>query len=379
METYVSNLCRQLTRRGHRSDVATLDYIFKTGQRLPPYERIDGIDIVRLPSSGTPRYFFAPRLLELAPRYDVIHIHGVDFFVDLMGGLRDRHGVPVVLSTHGGFFHTDWLKTFKKAYFMTATRLSLRGVDRVIACSPKDEQLFSSVSSRVTLVENGIDYQRFAAVEKQPDEGTLMFVGRLSRNKRVDRLISVLARVRERRPNARLMVIGPDWEGLRPGLERLAVKLGLDAAVTFTGKLSEAEMLAALSRARLFVSASEYEAFGLSAMEAMATGTVPILNRIPAFAGFIDDGSNGFLADFADGGMAAQTLIAALDLPDERLAQIGAQARLTASRYDWNEVAGKIEEIYMQVAAGVARKAAAGACGACSAGETSRDLPGADG
>jgi alpha-1,3-mannosyltransferase len=352
METYVSNLCQQLTLRGHRSDVATLNYLFKTGQRLSPHQCIGGTDVILLPSAGNPRYFFAPRLLELVPRYDIIHIHGVDFFVDLMGTLRRRHGVPIVLSTHGGYFHTAWHSTFKKIYFQTATRMSLRGVDRVIASSPQDEQLFSRVSRRVTLVENGIDYPTFAAVDNQPDDGTMLFIGRLSKNKRVDRLIKALALVKKQEPRARLQIIGPDWDGLGDGLMRLAGELGLDDSVTITGRLTQQEMLAALSRARLFVSASEYEAFGLSAMEAMASGTVPVLSRIPAFEGFIDDGENGFLTDYADEAMAGRTLAAALALSDERLGRIGEQARQTASRYDWAQVAGQIEEVYEQVVAG---------------------------
>src|SRR5665811_247685 len=138
METYVSSLCRQLADRGHRSDVATLDYLFKTMTPLPAYERLDGTDVIRLPSKGTARYFFAPRLLELTPRYDLIHIHGVDFFIDMMGACKWMHGRPVVLSTHGGFFHTPWFPALKKTYFQTVTRMALTGVDRVIASSPKD-------------------------------------------------------------------------------------------------------------------------------------------------------------------------------------------------------------------------------------------------
>src|SRR3972149_4229936 len=84
METYIASLCRQLAARGHGTDVATLDYIFKTDEPLPHYERIDGIDVIRLPSMGNPRYFLAPSLLKMLPRYDLIHVHGVDFFVDML-------------------------------------------------------------------------------------------------------------------------------------------------------------------------------------------------------------------------------------------------------------------------------------------------------
>ncbi len=349
METYVSSLCSQLRRRGHQSDVATLDYIFKTSRRLPPYQVIEGTNIIRLPSLGNPRYFFAPRLLELLYRYDLVHVHGVDFFTDLLGALRRRHGKPVVLSTHGGFFHTDWHSSFKKMYFRTVTRSALRGVDRVIACSPRDERMFAPVTRRICLIENGIDFPVFADVKKNIRAEELLFVGRISKNKRVDRLIDALALVRKTRPGARLTIIGPDWEGLQEELEELAAGLALESAVNFTGELARGEMLAALARARLFVSASEYEAFGLSAVEAMATGTVPLLNDIEAFREFIDDGRNGFLASFDDAGAAAALIVAALKLPAAELDGMGVRARQTAERYDWEQAADEIINVYKQV------------------------------
>jgi alpha-1,3-mannosyltransferase len=346
MEDYVANLCRQLRQRGHVSDVATLDYLFKTDTRLPPYEHHDGTDIIRLPSRGNARYFFAPRLLDALPRYDLVHIHGVDFFVDLLGSFKQAHGKPVVLTTHGGFFHTSWFPAFKNAYFRSLTRHSLKGIDRVIASSPKDKELFDRISDRVTLVENGIDYETFAAVEKDTVPGRMIFIGRLSRNKRVDRLLRMLAFVREARPEAHLVIVGPDWEGLQPGLETVAAELGVTGAVSFRGSLPRDEMLAELARAQLFVSASQYEAFGLSTVEAMASGTVPAVSHIQAFSDIISDGQTGFLVDFNSVTDAAALIGTIIALPGERLAAIGAAAHRAANKYDWRSVADEILSVY---------------------------------
>lgn len=352
METYVSSLCRELSRRGISADVATLDYLFKTNERLPAYEQVDGIDVIRLPSAGNPRYFLAPGLLRLLPRYDLVHIHGVDFFMDLLGALRRIHGKPVVLSTHGGFFHTDWGASFKKAYFHTVTRTALKGVDSVIACSPQDEALFRRICSRVVLVENGIDYQRFAAVRSQPDDNTLLFLGRISKNKRIDRLIEAFARLRDSRPAARLLIIGPDWEGLGPGLRQMAEGLGLGDSVEFTGPLPQERVLEEMAQARLFVSASEYEAFGLSTVEAMAAGKVAVVNRIGAFAEIIDDGETGFITDYADTEAASRALESALDLNQKRLREIGKNAQKSAARYDWRRVSEQILHVYEEALSG---------------------------
>jgi len=365
METYVSSLSRQLSAHGHRSDVATLDYLFKNMTPLPAFERIDGTDVIRLPSLGTARYFFAPRLLDLAPRYDIIHIHGVDFFVDMLSTCKRLHKRPLVLSTHGGFFHTPWFPALKKAYFQTVTRMALARVDRVLASSPKDEQLFRQISDRVSLVENGIDYETFSQVDKKfggkgsagvdaagaKAAGTesLVFIGRISKNKRVDRLIDMMYLLRRNRPDATLTVIGPDWEGLQAKLEARARDLGLGSVVRFTGVLPQDEMLEMLAGARLFVSASEYEAFGLSTVEAMATGTVPVVNGIPAFNDLVADSETGFLTEFSSANGAARTIQAVLEMPDERLIDLGAKARASAARHSWEKVVLQIEDIYRQV------------------------------
>lgn len=350
METYVSNLCRQLTLRGHRSDVATLDHLFSGDRRLPPHECIDGIDVIRFPSRGNARYFFAPRLMEALPRYDLIHIHGVDFFVDMLGTLSRFHDKPLVLSTHGGFFHTQWFPSLKKAYFNTVTRNSLKGVSRIIASSPKDRELFATVTDNISLVENGIDYELFSGAGREPAGNKLLFVGRISLNKRVDRLLEALARVRESHPDAELIVAGPDWEGLQQGLEQQAAELGITDAVTFTGSVSQERLLELMAAARLFVSASEYEAFGLSTVEAMAAGLVVVVNRIQAFEDIVDDGETGLLTDFSDPDAAARVISSSLEM--EEAEQMGRRAREAAARYDWRSVAVEIIAIYEEVLTG---------------------------
>jgi alpha-1,3-mannosyltransferase len=352
METYVASLCRQLSLRGHRADVATLDRLFKTNWQLPPHEQIDGIEVIRFPAGGNARYFFAPRLLEALPRYDLIHIHGVDFFVDMLGTLRRIHGKPLVLTTHGGYFHTRWLPWFKRAFFNTVTRNSLKGVDRVIASSTADAEIFSQITDNLTLVENGIDFNVYSGIRRKPEDETLLFVGRLSKNKRIDLLLSAFGLVLKQRPGAKLLIVGPDWEGLKDGLEQTARKLHLEDAVTFTGRIPQTELLAALGKAKLFVSASEYEAFGLSTVEAMAAGLIPVVNNIPANAGLIRQGEDGFLVDFTDSTEAAAAIDTALGMDGEIYSKMSQAATQSASKHDWNIVVGQIIDVYQHVLSG---------------------------
>ena len=67
--------------------------------------------------------------------------------------------------------------------------------------------------------------------------------GRISRNKRIDRLLNVFAIIRGRRPRARLVIVGPDWEGLGEDLEMQAESLGVRGSVTFAGNLSQDDQI----------------------------------------------------------------------------------------------------------------------------------------
>jgi alpha-1,3-mannosyltransferase len=349
VERFTYDLSRYLLQRQVQSNVLTLNRCFYMDGILPARQVVDGINVVRIPYLGGQRFFFAPGVLRFVPEYDVIHIHNIDFFVDFLALFKRWHRKPLVVSTHGGFFHTNRLAWLKHLYFHTITRMALRGMDCVIADSVHDLRLFSGVTNKVVLIENGVDFNRFATVRKEVERGLLVYIGRLASNKRVDCLIRALRLLRQEMPGARLVVIGCDYEGIRGELLALAVAEGVEEATLFAGQLADGDLLAYLGRAHLFVSASEYEGFGISVLEAMSTGTVPVVNDIETFHSFITDGVNGFLVDFSDPVVSAKVMARALLMDDETLQRMGEQAREAARRYAWDKVVERFIEIYRNV------------------------------
>jgi alpha-1,3-mannosyltransferase len=111
-----------------------------------------------------------------------------------------------------------------------------------------------------------------------------------------------------------LDIVGEDWEGLRGGLESLRAEKGMQAVVTLHGGVSEKELRQAYARAQYFVSASSYEGFGISTIEGMAAGCIPIVNRIPTFQSFVGEenagGTRGLLVDYGSPREAAEQIIA---------------------------------------------------------------------
>jgi alpha-1,3-mannosyltransferase len=129
-------------------------------------------------------------------------------------------------------------------------------------------------------------------------------------------------------------------------LERLAEVLGVANQVHFLGALSLDRLKQELAQAQFFVSASEYEGFGISAVEGMASGTVCILNDIAAFRNIIEDGVNGFLVDYKSDEQVSIVLGKALALNAAEYTGIVTRAQEKAKTYSWHKVARIISRLY---------------------------------
>lgn len=352
IESATLGLSRALRERGHRCEVVTLREIYATSERAPSTDQLDGMPIYRLPHLGSRRYPIAPAAASFLAPFDIVHIHAIDFFLDFLLLLRPFHHKPLVVNTHGGIFHTRWLLPFKKAWFHTLTSLSLRHTDAVICDSQHDYTLFRSIvpPHLLHIVQNGVDVRPFAEVDKQIEPGLLLGIGRIFENKGVERLIDLLPRLAADVPHVRLVWIGSDQHGRIPALLARAEQLGVRQRVEFVGLVEQAEMLRWLARAHLFVSASAYEAFGISTIEAMSSATVPVVTPVGVHPDVVREGDNGFLYTFESSqATATNCLRHALMLDEAHLEQMGFRAREDASRYAWERVVEDYLAIYRQV------------------------------
>ena len=168
MEDVVRSICGQQRDCGHQSPrIVTLDRLFRNGEgRLPATDRIDDVPVLRLPWAGSSRYPLCPAVLRAIGDADVVHVHGVDFFYDFLAATRLIHRKPLVLSTHGGFFHTEFASPLKNVWFRTITRWSALAYENIVATSENDGRRFSEISGpgRLKVIENGVNTSKYAAV-----------------------------------------------------------------------------------------------------------------------------------------------------------------------------------------------------------------------
>jgi alpha-1,3-mannosyltransferase len=350
LESVVEGLSVALQHNGHTVQVATLRLLFATGAMAPRESVEAGLAVRRMRHWGPRRYPMAPAVLQAIRGYDLVHIHAIDFFVDYLSLLRLFHRIPLVVSTHGGFFHTQRARAFKEIYFRTVTRQSLGGVRAVVCVSQHDREMFGKIVSpkRLRVIENGANIDRFWSLKKRVEPGLILGIARLAENKRVEKVLEAMALLKHRCPCLHLEWVGADSAGLRADLKRRAEELGLSGRVLFHGAVSDQELYRLLERAHLFVSASSYEGFGLSTIEAMSAATVVVVTAVGAHPDVIQDGVSGLLVGQDAIGLAGQ-MECVLAMPTEKLARMGDAARAATKRFSWSQIAPKYEQLYREV------------------------------
>ncbi len=175
----------------------------------------------------------------------------------------------------------------------------------------------------------------------QLSSGTvLMYVGRFTAVKRLDRLIGAYAKVKQDvRAPCGLVIVGGhpgEWEGEHPA--ELAARLGADD-VFLAGWYQHEELPELFAAADAVVMASERDQFGQVLVEGMACGLPAVAPRALGPATIIDDGQTGWLTAPDDEDALAAALTEAVTQPRER-ARRGHQARsAVCERFSWRQIA----------------------------------------
>lgn len=343
LENFVLDLAKEQVKQGMEVKVVTLDRRFDTNQQLDSHETVFGIEIVRIPFKGSTKYPFAPSVINHLHGLDMIHVHAVDFFVDYIALNKFRLKTPIVLSTHGGFFHTQFAATLKKVFFNTVTRFSLRNVDQVITCSSNDQKIFERLyPSKTLLIENGVNTEKFAQYPNQSSGKQILFIGRFSDNKRVDLLIHWFSQLVKLDNQFRLVIAGKDWDNNLVKLKQQVAELSLGHEIEFVIEASEDELAKVVSHSSFIASASEYEGFGMTIIESMAGGLIPIMSNIDSFVTINNKTQCGMVIDF-NSNQSAQKFVArlnleALSLEKKRCVEQSQQYSFGKKSQDFNQV-----------------------------------------
>ncbi len=359
LEDVVRNLAAQQKGRFAGLKVVTLDRLFvDPATVLPRHEIIEGVDVYRIPYRGSSRYPIATGIFKEIAGADLVHVHAVDFFFDALALTRLFHGRTLVATTHGGFFHTRKLAALKHVWFNTLTRLSAQHYAAIACCSKADLAQFNRVApARSRLIENGVSIEKFQSSASSTPRKRLLALGRFSINKRLDRLIEVLARLTAVDPEWFLDIAGMESDLGREDLLNLANQHGVADNIAIYVGLPDAALRELIGTCSFFVSASEHEGFGLALIEALSAGLMPFVHENEAFVSLADRLPLVTTLDYADSDTAATALLDGFQrLADDLSLKMKAVASVEA--FSWAAKAREYDQMYLEVLTGAASSAA---------------------
>jgi glycosyltransferase involved in cell wall biosynthesis len=341
---------------GHQTDFLVAKAGWPQFQKLAPKAHLISSDSI---FDGTRylaqswRYFpaYAYRMLtahwvRLPARYDVVYASSqfvMEVYAAMILARRQRAKlvakVQHVLAGQGtrkGFFDRLFLWAERKsAYWLHDRADLLLALSTTVARNYQDLQKSLGLTpSPIQPSGCGIDMARFEKILTSVKEFDVVVLGRLHEQKGMFELPEVWRQVRQKRPAARLVVIGEGPH--RQRTEQLLTELGLRDSVLFTGGISETEKNKLLGRSKVGLSLSYEEGWGLSITEFLATGLPVVAYDLHVFSevfpGQLD------LVRLHDAGGAAGRVVALLTDEPLRLAR-GEAGRQFIKRYDYRVMA----------------------------------------
>lgn len=284
---------------------------------------------------------------------DLLHVHyaiphaSAAYMAKQIVKQKTGRNVPVITTLHG----TDITLVGKDKTYEPVVTFSINESDAITAVSQnlKDETFRSfAIHKDIEVIHNFVDVARF---NKKPidafrkvvapnDEKILVHASNFRKVKRVDDVIKVFAAVRKAMP-AKLLMVGDGPE--RPATEELARSLGVDEDVRFLGKQEQMEDILAVSD--VFLLPSEYESFGLAALEAMAAHAVVISTNAGGLSEINVQDETGYMTNVGDIAAMSEFAIALLR-DDAKLEKMKEAAYQQALRFDIKNIIPVYEKLY---------------------------------
>jgi D-inositol-3-phosphate glycosyltransferase len=188
------------------------------------------------------------------------------------------------------------------------------------------------------------------------DRNMLLFVGRIEPLKAVDSILEALHLTRQQNPslldNTDLFIVGGDPNDKTDydmqQLQRLSRHLKLDGVVQFAGAKTQTELAYYYAAASAVIMPSEYESFGMVALEAMATGTPVIATKVGGLAYLVKDGETGFLVPSRSPSDLSDRITDLLLNPELR-DTLGQNAARLSHSYAWSAIADRLLETFTEL------------------------------
>jgi L-malate glycosyltransferase len=255
--------------------------------------------------------------------------------------------IPVITTLHG----TDITLVGRDKTFAPVVTFSINESDAITAVSQnlRDETYRNfKIEKEIKVIHNFVDVKRF---RKKPidafrrviaphNEKVVLHASNFRKLKRVNDVVRIFAEI-NKKVSSKLLFVGDGPE--RSGAESLARELGIYDETRFVGRQEQIEEILAISD--LFILPSDYESFGLAALEAMAAGVPVISSNAGGLPEINIEGETGYMADVGDiETMSARAIELLSD--ESKLDRFKAKAAAHARLFDIETIVPRYEALY---------------------------------
>lgn len=357
----VSNLSKQLARRGHTVTILTTNFEFDEkyastleGITIIPFPCIANIKLFLL-SSGMKKW-----LKTRIKQYDIIHMHGFRSYQNIVVfQLAKEYNIPYVLHAHGGVPRIIEKKLLKAVYDHLYGYKVLRNAQRLIANSREEINnylRFGADRAQIQLVYNGVDTEFFRSLpprglfkEKHKIAGLIiLFLGRIDKTKGLGFLVRGFSRLKKETQNKTILVIaGPD-NNYKKELKTIIQHENIEGRVRFIDFVDGREKLSAYVDADIFVTTASYRSGVLiTPIEAILCGTPVIVTE--ECGEIIKEAKCGHLVAYGHVEGLTQMMEHVLENQEKEKELTERGKEYIYRNLSWERVAGDIERIYESI------------------------------
>jgi len=294
---------------------------------------------------------------------DVIHIQMLLGIGQATMRYGNKMGIPIVSTNHAMpenlMDNLRLLAPFSRPINYTISAYGARfhsKADFVTLPTQSAIDMFKA-SDRITVpmapVSNGIDLGRFApgkapaALYKKynlpKDKPIITYIGRLDAEKHMPVLLKAYVRILAKKPDTHMLIVGDGTES--SNLKSLAKHLGIDKKISFTGKVSDEDLVELHHVGTVFCMPSPAELQSIATLEAMASGQPVVAVDAGALKELCQDGRNGYLCAQDDEEGIANGLLAIISDPKLR-SKMSKESLAIAQTHDLETTLNLFEKIY---------------------------------
>jgi D-inositol-3-phosphate glycosyltransferase len=281
-------------------------------------------------------------------QFDIIHAH---YWMSglIAKDISNKFNIPYIFTSHSlGVFLEGYNK--ERA---DCEKIVMSSSQFITASTSYEETLISDSyqidSQKIKQIKPGVDSELFSPDQSTDRENIFLSIGRIQQQKGQLETLKFLNSFKEIETDFKCYFVGgpsgSSGEEYLLELKEIVKDLSLDSYVEFLGNLPQVDITNLLNRSKLLIHTSQYETFGLVAIEANSTGVPVLTTNTGSMKEIIVNNKNGYLAkDLFDSNV--NTFVKELLLNDKKFDEISEYCLEKSKEYDWSNTTKELEKLY---------------------------------